>query len=127
MTIASAEDKRSKEEIEKSRQVACQFRKSLYANPRYESMMKNLGLLPEIATFESELAHEVKLWKLTSLDDEGKPKCVRTFNVFNSFTSDVISTILVNEDHELLVIGCQSGSVYYIKVFIYVLAVTTHS
>ena len=116
MTIASTEDKRSKEEIERSTQVACQFRKSLYANPKYENMMKNLGLQPEIETFDTELAHEVKLWKMTSIDDEGKPKCVRTFNVFNSFTSESISTISVNEDNELLVLGCNSGSVYYIKV-----------
>lgn len=80
-------------------------------------MMKNLGLAETVTPCDSTVENEVKIWRMGSLDEDKNPTCGRTFQFFPSSSTEVITCLAVNEENEVLAIGCQSGSIYLIKVF----------
>lgn len=80
-------------------------------------MMKNLGLAETVTPCDSTVENEVKIWRMGSLDEDKNPTCCRTFQFFPSSSTEVITCLAVNEENEVIAIGCQSGSIYLIKVF----------
>lgn len=119
LTVASSTDCRSKEAIEQSWSIANQYRQSLYANPKYDWMMKDLGLLPTVTLSESPVVNEMKVWRIGSADENGNPVCAHSFQFFTS-SSEVLSSLAVNEENEIIALGCESGNIYLMKVLVYV-------
>lgn len=90
-------------------QDACKIiRGSLYANPTYEHMVKSMGLDPVVSPLNSSISTELKLWKV----EGGKMDCVKTLPLFPSSSPDYITSLCVNEESDLLVLGTESGNVY---------------
>lgn len=117
LTVASPYDLRSEDTISESCAIADSFRKSLFSNPKYSDMMKNLGLEETVTPCDGTVENEVKIWRMGSLDADKNPTCCRTFQFFPSSSTEVMTCLAVNEENEVLAIGCQSGSIYLIKVF----------
>lgn len=115
MTLASDVDIRETNAIEVSKNVANEYRKSLLLNAKYEKMVRDLGLLPEV-TSASQVANELKVWRMGVLDESGNPVCARTLQLTPSTSVEVITAIAISDDNDLMCIGCQSGMVYYVYV-----------
>lgn len=113
VTLASDVDIREANAIEVSKNVANEYRKSLLLNAKYEKMVRDLGLLPEV-TSASQVANELKVWRMGVLDESGNPVCARTLQLTPSTSVEVITAIAISDDNDLMCIGCQSGMVYYV-------------
>ena len=109
-------DLRTTEEIEKSCSVANQYRKSLYSNTKYEYLMKDLGVMPSISPCDGSFSNEVKIWRISDMDEDRNPICVRSFQLFSDASPEIITALAVSEENELIALGCKSGSVYCLKV-----------
>ena len=111
LTIASGQDLRKEEDISHSQETCKAIRASLYANPTYEKMVKSMGLDPVIAPLNSSISTELKLWTVTN----GKLNCIKTLHLFPSTDPEYISSMCVDEENELLVLGTVSGQVFVIR------------
>ena len=111
LTIASDKDIRPEEDISHSQETCKTIRTSLYANPVYESMIKSMGLDPVVAPLNSSISTELKLWKVAN----GNINCVKTLRLFPSTDSEYISSMCVDEENDLLILGTVSGKVLVIR------------
>lgn len=118
LTVASSTDCRPKDLIDQSWAIANQYRQSLYANPKYDWMMKDLGLLPTVTLSESPVVNEMKVWRIGSVDENDNPVCAHSFQFFTS-SSEVVSSLAVNEENEIIALGCDSGNIYLMRVLVY--------
>lgn len=91
------------------------IRSSLYANPTYDWMVKDLGLSSSVSPAGELSSTEMKLWRMSSTSEKGIPEHIRTFQLFSSPSREIVTCISVNEESDLLVLGCKSGSIYYIQ------------
>ena len=91
------------------------IRSSLYANPTYDWMVKDLGLSPAVSPAGELSATEMKLWRMSSTTENGIPEPIRTFQLFSTPSNEIVTCISVNEENDLVVLGCKSGSIYYIQ------------
>lgn len=67
-----------------------------------------MGLDPVVSPLNSSISTELKLWKV----EGGKMDCVKTLPLFPSSSPDYITSLCVNEESDLLVLGTESGNVY---------------
>ena len=111
ITIASNQDLRSEEDISHSQETCKTIRTSLYANPTYEKMIKSMGLDPVVVPLNSSISTELKLWTVA----KGKLNCVKTLQLFPSTDPEYISSMCVDEESELIIIGTVSGKVFAIR------------
>lgn len=88
----------------------------MYSNPKYEPMMKELGLSPSISPSKTPLGNEVKVWRMNSLNEDKIPICALSFQLFPSSSMEIVTSMAVNEENEIIALGCQSGYIYYMKV-----------
>lgn len=115
LTISSDIDIRSEAAIAHSKEVANQYRKSLAANLKYEWILKDLGLSETVSTPEGAPRNEVKLWKMSTRDEAENPVCLRTFQLFQATSNEVVTALAVDEENDMLCVGCQSGFLFYIQ------------
>lgn len=100
---------RKEEDIIHSQEICKTVRASLYANPTYDWMVKDLGLSPVVSPLDSSSPIEMKLWRMKTKETEA-PECIRTFSL-----PETVTCVCANEDNEILVLGCKSGTIYYIQ------------
>ena len=96
--------------------MANQYRKSLASNLKYEWILKDLCLSETVSTPEGAPRNEVKLWKMSTHDESENPVCLRTFQLFQANSNEVITALAVDEENDMLCVGCQSGLLFYIQV-----------
>ena len=116
LTISSDIDIRSEAAIAHSKEVANQYRKSLAANLKYEWILKDLGLSETVSTPDGAPRNEVKLWQMSTRDEAENPVCLRTFQLFQATSNEVVTALAVDEENDMLCVGCQSGVLFYIQV-----------
>ena len=116
MTISSDIDNRAEAEIAHSREVANHYRASLAANSHYDWILKDLCLANTVSSPEGSIRNEVKLWKMNTLDESDNPVCLRTFSFFPSSSTEIITSLAVDEDNDMLCVGCRSGLLFYLQV-----------
>lgn len=72
-------------------------------------MVKDLGLSPAVSPAGELSATEMKLWRMSSTTENGIPEPIRTFQLFSTPSNEIVTCISVNEENDLVVLGCKSG------------------
>ena len=67
------------------------IRSSLYANPTYDWMVKDLGLSPAVSPAGELSATEMKLWRMSSTTENGIPEPIRTFQLFSTPSNEIVT------------------------------------
>ena len=58
----------------------------------------------------------LKLWLLDKMDENGQPLLLRSLTLFEKVDEETITSLAIDEENQLIVFGCSTGHVYYIRV-----------
>ena len=118
ITIGNCKDIRVEHVANESKKVANQYRSNLLKNDRYSWILDDFYLSDEVMHIESltPLRSELKVWNLSSRDENGAPQCLRTIQLFQRMEEEVITSFSVSEEEEMILFGSEKGHVFYIQV-----------